>query len=301
MRHIIFIFVDGIGIAPEADANPFAHALMPTMRGILGGALTTELGRVEKSDACFVALDATLDMPGLPQSGTGQATLMTGENCAKLHGAHFGPYPPTKVRPTLERKNLFAVCVAHGLPIDFVNAYPQRYFEYLDAHPGLRPAIASSFLSTGRALHDVEDLKHGRAISADIVGARWHEIGHEGVEPITPMAAGARMTRLAGENAFTMFEYWLTDKAGHKQDMPAACAALELLDGMIGGMLNAMDASNTTIVLTSDHGNMEDLSVGTHTRNPVPLIVLGAGAVPFADSAVSLMDIAPRVIARLIG
>lgn len=299
MLRTVFIFVDGIGLAPAADTNPFAGASMPVLRSLLGGAITTETGSVMNARAAMVPLDPRLDMPGLPQSGTGQATLMTGENCAKLHGSHFGPYPPSKVRPVLLQRNLFATCAALKKPFDFVNAYPQKYFDYLNAHPALKPSIASSFESTGRALRTADDMLAGNAISADVQQERWGELGYENIPMITLAEGGARLARIAGENAFTMFEYWLTDKAGHKQDMAAALLALERLDGLIGGMLDAL-GDHTLIVITSDHGNMEDLSVATHTLNPVPLIAIGNGAAQFVERATTLMDVAPGIVSRLM-
>ncbi len=50
-----------------------------------------------------------------------------------------------------------------------------------------------------------------------------------------------------------------------------------------------------TIVITSDHGNLEDLSVRTHTRNPVPLAVSGPGACAFGD-VVDLTGVVDAVI-----
>lgn len=299
MSQVIFIFLDGVGIAPRSDHNPLSVANMPTVHRLLGGALTTELGRVITPRAAMVPIDATLGMPGLPQSGTGQATLMTGENCARIHGSHFGPYPPSLVRPVVNARNLFVQCAARNLPFDFVNAYPQRYFDYLAAHPAMKPTIASSFEIAGRGLHTADDLRAGRAISADIKGARWNELGYEGIVPITPQEAGARLADIATDNAFTMFEYWLTDKAGHKQDVPAACTALDMLDGMLEGMTDTIDERGMLCVITSDHGNMEDCSVGSHTRNPVPLIAIGAGAAAFVHAAESLMDVAPGIMGVL--
>jgi len=44
---------------------------------------------------------------GLPQSGTGQATLFTGVNCAERVGRHFGPYPHSTTHEILRDHNLF--------------------------------------------------------------------------------------------------------------------------------------------------------------------------------------------------
>ena len=52
---------------------------------------------VEKSrPAPFPALGThSMTVPGLPQSGTGQYSLFTGDNGAQRFGRHFGPWVPT--------------------------------------------------------------------------------------------------------------------------------------------------------------------------------------------------------------
>ena len=56
--------------------------------------------------------------------------------------------------------------------------------------------------------------------------------------------------------------------------MTKSISFLEMFDEFLNGLL--LDkARNVNILISSDHGNMEDLSFGGHTRNQVPLIVIG--------------------------
>jgi bisphosphoglycerate-independent phosphoglycerate mutase (AlkP superfamily) len=55
--------------------------------------------------------------------------------------------------------------------------------------------------------------------------------------------------------------------------MEEAVQALERLDGLLEGVLEGLDMNETLLVVTSDHGNIEDLSTRSHTRNPGPLIL----------------------------
>ncbi len=68
---------------------------------------------------------------------------------------------------------------------------------------------------------------------------------------------------------FTLYEYFLTDKAGHTQDRDRCEQVLRDLDRFLAAYLEAAPPGATTL-LTSDHGNIEDLSTRSHTRNPVP-------------------------------
>jgi len=95
----------------------------------------------------------------------------------------------------------------------------------------------------------------------------------------------------------TVFEYFATDKAGHAQDFDRAASALSALDGLVGGVLASL-APDQTLIVTSDHGNLEDLSVKTHTRNPVPLLARGPAAGYFA-SVDALTMVQPAVLSAL--
>jgi bisphosphoglycerate-independent phosphoglycerate mutase (AlkP superfamily) len=93
-----------------------------------------------------------------------------------------------------------------------------------------------------------------------------------------------------------MYEHFLTDLAGHAQDMANAVEVLENLEGFLDALLMHVDHSKNLVLLTSDHGNLEDLSVKTHTRNPVPTLLWGTGAAAAASGIRNLSDIAPAIL-----
>jgi bisphosphoglycerate-independent phosphoglycerate mutase (AlkP superfamily) len=53
---------------------------------------------------------------------------------------------------------------------------------------------------------------------------------------------------------------------------------------------------HTTVILTSDHGNIEDLSVRNHTLNDVPTFVWGAARNKLSKPIVNLADITPAIM-----
>ena len=113
-KRVLFIFLDGVGIGPEdPDRNPFLVANLPTLRKICGGAIPSldDAGRCvinPSPTAVVVGLDAVLGVSeGIPQSGTGQAALLTGENAPAAFGRHFGPWVPSRLRDMVAESNLF--------------------------------------------------------------------------------------------------------------------------------------------------------------------------------------------------
>jgi 2,3-bisphosphoglycerate-independent phosphoglycerate mutase len=274
---VLMIFLDGVGIGRSDPAvNPLFVAGLPALRSMLGDTLFSLRHRHHESPhTTLLPLDATLGVAGLPQSGTGQTALFTGENAARLIGKHFGPFPYSTLRPVIAAKNIFAKLRQRGLHPYFANAYPQRFFEYMARHPGRITVPPYASLESGLPLLGAEDLAAGRGVSADITGEGWSALGYSDVKVIPPAEAGRRMVGMLQRHEFVLFEYWKTDHAGHAQDMTEACAALSSVDGLLAGVLDSMDHRRHLLLVTSDHGNLEDLSVRMHTRHPVPALLHG--------------------------
>jgi hypothetical protein len=133
--HILFVFLDGVGLGAEhPDNNPFCQLNLPAFWALGGGQpWMRSMQPLSEPSHIVHPLDATLDVQGLPQSGTGQATLFTGVNCAQAAGRHYGPYPHSKTLPILSEQNIFSQAaslgMAHPEPVAIANAYPDVFFE----------------------------------------------------------------------------------------------------------------------------------------------------------------------------
>ncbi len=301
---VLFLFLDGVGLGPDAPAsNPLAVAPMPNLRALLGGKrLIVETTPLDTERATLVALDATLGVEGAPQSATGQAVLLTGRNIPAELGYHYGPKPNPDVAAYLRNGNLFRTLNDAGRQTSFLNAYPPGYFAGIESGRRLYSAIPLAAVSAGVPLLTDADLFAGRALAADFTGEGWRDrLALPQTPLLTPDAAGRRLAELASQYDFAFFEYWLTDYAGHHQDMAAALGLLDTLDAVLGGLLAAWDDAAGLILVTSDHGNMEDLSVRGHTLNLVPALVIGAPELRrrFTAGLDDLTNVAPA-IARLI-
>ena len=295
------LFLDGVGIGVrDPSVNPLFAARLPALRSLFGGELPSLRRRRISSGAAFVLpLDATLGVPGLPQSGTGQTSLYTGANGAAIAGKHFGPHPYSTLKPVIAERNIFRRVRDAGKSPLFANAFPQRYFDYIASQGSRMSVTALSATSAGVPLLRAEDLVHGRAVSADITNAGWRALGYPDIPVIPPAEAGKRLSALSRDHDFVLFEYWRTDYAGHAKEPREAVDVLETFDGMLGGVVESLDTDETLLLITSDHGNIEDLTTKTHTRNPVPLILFGAGAASFAECfkpGADLTSVAPLLL-----
>ena len=277
-RHVLVLFMDGVGLGPDnAAVNPFAKADMPSLRAALGGRrLLAASAPCAGPDATLVAIDANLDMPGDPQSATGQAALLTGRNVPAEVGEHYGPKPNPAVAAALHRGSVFTEVLARGGTAALLNAYPPRYFDTIASGRRLYSSIPMAVTDAGIPLRTSDDLRHGAALSADFTGRGWAEQpGFPPAPVLSEAEAGDRLAALARQVDMAWFDFWPSDVAGHRADLAQAVELLEHFDQVLGSLLEAWRGGPDLAIITSDHGNLEDLSERGHTRNPVPGILIG--------------------------
>ena len=116
-----------------------------------------------------------------------------------------------------------------------------------------------------------------------------------------PAEAGRILARQSARNDFTLYEYFQTDRAGHSGEMARCRAELAKLEEFLGSLLGTLEAEAaepTLVLLTSDHGNLEDLSTRRHTTNPVPLAAWGQGAEELLRRVERLDQVAGAILER---
>lgn len=289
------LFVDGVGLGPDDPAvNPFASARTPTLTRLLGRNLTHTEDRIQGDGALLVPIDATLGVDGLPQSATGQTALLTGLNAPQLAGHHITAYPTAQLKDLLTEHNIFAQVRRLGGTTTLANAYTSEYFAAVEAGRLRHAAITFSALSAGVQLRDLDDLRAGRAVFHDLTNARLRSWGYD-VPEISPQQAGRNLGGISSERHLTVFEFFLTDLAAHRRIPIAAEAVVEMVDALLGGVLDAVDLATTLVLMVSDHGNLEDRRHDVHTRNPVPALLVGFGRESVGSALRSLMDVTPAL------
>jgi hypothetical protein len=241
-------------------------------------------------------LDATLGVEGTPQSGTGQAALLTGQNAARIFGRHFGPWTPVRLRPLVEHGNVLSVARAAGRTVAFANAYPRGW----PGPRGGRRVAGPPLAARGAGVLDrhEEELGKGRAVSSEIVNDGWrNHLGHHWLAEVSEHDAGRNLAGIAAEADLTLYAHYATDTVGHRGDLAACIAALERVDRFLSGVVAGLP-EDVTLVLTSDHGNIEDIMT-QHTRNPALGVAAGPAATWMAEAMTSLMDVAPTLLTHL--
>jgi 2,3-bisphosphoglycerate-independent phosphoglycerate mutase len=296
---ILFVFLDGVGLAPHGKANPLSQVPMPCLHDLLGGPLVLngagQAGPEPHGPVVLRAVDACLGVPGLPQSATGQTALFTGINAPALVGDHVTAYPTGPLLEVIAEHSLLKQAAEAGRRVLFANAHSERFWQMI--RDGKRRLGASTLtaLAAGAPIPTLADLVAGQAVLWDIT----HEVassylGYE-LPLVPPEEAGARLAHLAAGHDLVLFESFLPDLAGHGRIEPGW--VLSRLDAFLGAIV-AHRSPETTLVVCSDHGNLEDTTTRAHTVNPVPLLAVGPAAAAFGEAR-AITDVAPAILAAL--
>ncbi|MBN1758105.1 MAG: hypothetical protein JW863_07305 [Chitinispirillaceae bacterium] len=275
---ILLIFLDGFGLGAGNRDNPLYRHGVPSLEHLLGVKLI-DGSIVATNRAVLLGIDAQLGVEGIPQSATGQTSLLTGKNAQALLGYHLPAFPNDQLIKIIEQYSLLKQLSAAGLGATFANSYTEAYFK---RERNLHSVTTHCVRAAGIPYRMTADLLRNDAVYWDIT--RDSLVGKPGpaVTAVDPFDAGRHLTCIAGTHDFVLFECFEPDLIGHATDCEAANRFLRKLDRFFSGILSAMNDA-LSVVICSDHGNFEDLGSGAHTRNRVPLIVIGPAAPSFTD------------------
>jgi hypothetical protein len=288
---VLLFFIDGLGIGKRGPFNPLDN---------LPGAAPLAVFQDETPetflDSVVVPTDPRLGIEGRPQSASGQTTILTGVNAAAAVGYHKQGFPNQALLEIIANHSIFRQLVDAGVqPVTFANAYTSRFF---NERPRWVSATTAAVEAAGLRFRTIDDVKNDNAIFMDYTNRFLIELGLDVTERSEAEAATV-LARIVAENRFTLYEYFITDKVGHAQDMDKARTVLTSLALFIRELLIKLDLERTTVILTSDHGNIEDLSIRNHTLHAVPTIIWGAQREQVAARIQTLADITPAIVALL--
>lgn len=106
----------------------------------------------------------------------------------------------------------------------------------------------------------------------------------------------------SGEYQLGVLNFANPDMIGHTGVFEAAVTGVETVDACVGEVVQATLDNGGIAIVTADHGNAELMAdsetgatVTSHTTNPVPLFILGAGELKLRPDG-GLSDIAPTIL-----
>jgi 2,3-bisphosphoglycerate-independent phosphoglycerate mutase len=262
----------------------------------------------------LAAIDATLGIPGAPQSASGQTALFCGAGTAEVGNRHRNGYPDRILRRVIRKKNLLSALGRKGARSRFINAYPAHEELFSAAHVRIEPdgrlwfsplfpeqfkrmisVTSCMLLASGQKPFGADDILSGNALYQDYSNRQLIEKGLP-LPEFSPAKAAQILHGASRRFDFTLYEYFQTDLYAHRKSLEDCIALVRDLDALVGTLLASLDAKQETFVLTSDHGNLEDFHRQGHTLNPVPLIAWGKHGARLRKRIGCLSDVAPAIL-----
>jgi hypothetical protein len=309
---VLLFFIDGLGIGRREKSNPLNN--LPDSEPL---AIFQDEEPEIIYDGVLVRTDVCLGVEGRPQSASGQTTILTGINIPQKLGYHKQGFPNTEMREILADYSIFLQLEELGIePNLFVNAYTPSFF---NETPRWKSATTCAVETATMRFRTIQDLIENKALFHDFTNRVLIKNGYTeqdgalfkvreyyqskgfnfDLKPRTAEEAGKILAELTSNYRFTLYEYFITDKIGHEQDFETARRIVPQLAKVVRTVLENLDLTQTTVILTSDHGNIEDLSIRNHTLNDVPTIIWGHNRTEIAKQISSLSDLTPAIVNRL--
>jgi hypothetical protein len=300
MHSTLMVFIDGIGIGEkDKEKNPFFKHNFKFLSEYFDDLPHLSNQVIWKENAVLFPIDPLMGVPNIPLSGTGQTSIFCGVNAQKILGQHFGPHPHPDLKPIIEKENIFKSFIELNLKATFVNAYPKPFFDYINSGRRRLSVTSLSALYAGLELRRYEELKNGNALSAEIDNSIWINKFSYDLELIKPGTAVDRLLSISANHHFTLFEYFLTDHLGHGRHRDQFDNWIKTLDSFLFDLLKKSEnRENFTLIICSDHGNFEDISIKMHTLNPSLTIALGKNHNLFFDKIKNLSDIKETILGQ---
>jgi len=191
---MIFIFIDGFGLGEkDISKNPIFAADTPNLDKIF-------------KEFTVIPTDATLGVPGLPQSATGQTAIFSGVNASLVLNRHLHGQPTVTLKKILNENNLFKELLKMGLSVTNSNVYRDEYLKKMLDTKDRRnqPSVTSVMaMSCGMGFRTISDYNQGTGIYHDITGKLLVD-GNFTDREITPEEAAERLYNISRDYDFTL-------------------------------------------------------------------------------------------------
>jgi len=220
--------------------------------------------------------------------------MFTGFNCSAAMGKHCEGFPGPALRKIVEENNLFLQLKKRGKSVSFADAYLVDSAEELAARR-FKSVTTVMALTTPEVIATADDLAANRAVMQDLTRETIQDRYPE-LPVVSPAQAAEHLLTTAMAKDFTLYEFFQTDVSGHSMDYARACNVLRTYDRFLAPLMRRVESAGITLVVTSDHGNVECMGERGHTRNPVPFIAFGPREEYVRARVESLTDVTPAIL-----
>jgi 2,3-bisphosphoglycerate-independent phosphoglycerate mutase len=225
--------------------------------------------------------------------------LYTGQNAARHIGKHLFGFPNADLRKLIREYSVFVKLQEKNIPCKFINAFRPVFFTTPEIFQNLHMSATSEMNKYARLpFSDFKQIKDKKALYHDYTNNEVQSIGFQ-LPSFTAHEAADVLIGQSENYALVLYEYFLTDFAGHARDLDRAVSEIKKIEKLIQAILTKIQSDTTTLIVVSDHGNIEDLRTKSHTLNPAFMGIWKSKSVDILPAFNSLEDIHPFLLSVL--
>ena len=244
-------------------------------------------------------MDARLGVSGLPQSATGHTTIYTGRNGSALIDKHLSGYPNAALRKLLQEHGIFLSLQQKNISCKFMNAFRPVFFTTPEIFQDLHLSATTEMNKyAGLPFCSIQMIREKKALYHDYTNKELIKKAFK-MKPFSGEDAAQVLISESTRYHLILYEYFLTDFAGHARDMERAISEVRKVEQLLDALLKRINFKDTLLMVVSDHGNIEDLRTKSHTLNPAYMAVWKSEAVGHLPLFRTLQDIHPFVYSVL--
>jgi hypothetical protein len=186
--------------------------------------------------------------------------------------------------PVLEREAAEAALTLDGQPVRLRGSGKHGFAELFTLAEINQNIFVYAALDAGVPLFTWNDVRLGRALTGTMTNEledrfNWGERGEAPLPTRTPTQAAHVLAALSSSHDFTFYKYQLADLISHTGRVDLAREAFDTIERFIEAILHSIDPTETSVVVTSDHGHLEQVAYSHgHPKGRVPTWYFGPDA-----------------------
>jgi hypothetical protein len=200
------------------------------------------------------------------------------------HLPFFGGSFVENLVPRFDRHAVEASLTYRGQPVRFKGEAKNGFAELFTLAEINQNIFVHAAREAGMRLRTWDDARRGQALTSSMTGELESEfnVAFFRQEPLprwSPQMAAEKLAALVREHDFTFYKYQIPDLVSHTGRIELARAVFAVIEDFVEAVLHAIADEPTVVVVTSDHGHLEQLSSShAHPKTHVPTWYFGPNA-----------------------
>jgi hypothetical protein len=176
-----------------------------------------------------------------------------------------------------------------GRPVSFRGAQKNGFAELYTLAEINQNIFVFAAREAGVPLNTWQEVRQGAALTSSMTHDLENQFDlsffdQEPLPPRTPEKAADILAELSRNHEFTFYKYQIPDLVSHTGQVDSAREVFAIIERFVRSVLAAVDSAETIVIVTSDHGHLEQLSTSRgHPRSKVPTWYFGAEPRRFVD------------------